>query len=32
LLALEVNLLRDLDVEDALIPKLVAHAYEGRVP
>jgi hypothetical protein len=29
---LEVNLLRDLGVEEALIPKLVAHAYQERIP
>jgi ApeA N-terminal domain 1 len=32
LLVLEVNLLRDLGVEDALIPKLVAQAYQERIP
>jgi hypothetical protein len=31
-LVLEVNLLRDLGVDDALIPLLVAHAYQARVP
>jgi hypothetical protein len=31
-LVLEVNLLRDLGVDAALIPRLVAHAYQGRIP
>jgi len=32
LLVLEVNLLRDLGIEDELIPKLVVYAYQGRIP
>jgi hypothetical protein len=31
-LVLEVNLLRDLGVDAALVPRLVAHAYQGRIP
>lgn len=31
-LVLEVNLLRDLGVDHALIPKLVGHAYQDRIP